>query len=182
VERHGDLEAELARFASFADMVVLSSPRDVPFPDMHRAIGDFLVRAKKPVLTVPGSATGIAVNGEALLLWDGSDQASAAMRAAMPLFRRAASVIILEIDDGSLEIPATVAAAHLSQHGIISSARRDGAFGEKTGSVIIEQIGLIGPAYVVMGGFGRSRLVESLFGGVTERLLKDTPVPLFLKH
>jgi len=33
-----------------------------------------------------------------------------------------------------------------------------------------------------MGGFGRSRLVESLFGGVTERLLKDAAVPLFLKH
>ena len=182
VERHGDLGTELARFASFADMVVLSSPKDVPFPDMHRAIGDFVLKAKKPVLVVPTSATGMTVNGEALLLWDGSDQASAAMRAAMPLFRRAASVTILEIDDGSLEIPANVAATHLSQHGIVSSTRRDGAFGEKTGSVIIEQIGLIEPAYVVMGGFGRSRLVESLFGGVTERLLKDAPVPLFLKH
>ena len=182
VERHGDLGAELARFASLADMVVLSSPKDVPFPDMHRAIGDFLLKAKKPVLVVPGSATGIAVNGEALLLWDGSDQAGAAMRAAMPLFRRAASVTILEIDDGSLEIPATVASAHLSQHGIINRVCRDGAFGEKTGQVIIEQIELLKPAYAVMGGFGRSRLVESLFGGVTERLLKDSPVPLFLKH
>lgn len=182
VERHGDLGTELARFASFADMVVLSSPKDVPFPDMHRAIGDFLLKAKKPVLVVPASTTGIAVNGQALLLWDGSDQASAAMRAAMPLFRRAASVTILEIDDGSLEIPATVAATHLSQHGITSSVRRDGAFGEKTGRVILEQIELLKPAYAVMGGFGRSRLVESLFGGVTERLLTDSPVPLFLKH
>jgi nucleotide-binding universal stress UspA family protein len=102
--------------------------------------------------------------------------------AAMPLFRRAAGVTILEVEDGSLEIPATIAAAHLSQHGIVSSVRHDLVFGEKTASVILEQIDLIGPAYAVMGGFGHSRLIEGLFGGVTERLLKESPVPLFLKH
>ncbi len=35
---------------------------------------------------------------------------------------------------------------------------------------------------LVMGAFGHSRLAEALFGGVTRRMLKDSPVPIFIVH
>lgn len=37
-------------------------------------------------------------------------------------------------------------------------------------------------AYLVMGGFSHSRFREALFGGVTRRMLAESPIPLFLAH
>jgi nucleotide-binding universal stress UspA family protein len=33
-----------------------------------------------------------------------------------------------------------------------------------------------------MGGFGHSRFTEAVLGGVTRRMLRECPVPLFLAH
>jgi nucleotide-binding universal stress UspA family protein len=35
---------------------------------------------------------------------------------------------------------------------------------------------------LVMGGYVQSRLREMIFGGVTQSLLKASPVPLFMSH
>jgi nucleotide-binding universal stress UspA family protein len=180
LERSGELGPILGSVAAQADIVVLSAPRkNLP---TQAAIGDILVRSRKPILSVPPSSAGLTVNGEVLILWDGSREAHAAMVAAIPLLKRATTVTILEIDDGSLKIPATEAAAHLAQHEIKAQIRSDLAFGEKAGYLILEQIELLKPSYVVMGGFGHSQFIEGLFGGVTDRLLHESPVPLFLKH
>ena len=37
-------------------------------------------------------------------------------------------------------------------------------------------------AMIVMGAFGRSRLRETLFGGVTQHLVTAARVPLLLAH
>lgn len=182
IERRGELATELAHVAPLADLVVLSSPRDMLFPAMHKAIGDTLVRTNKPVLAVPGTPAGMRVHGDVLLLWDGSPEANDAMLAAMPLLSHAASVTVLEIDDGSLGLPALSATEYLSERGIANHVRQEMAFGEKAGFLILEWIDTLKPAYVVMGGYSHARLVEGLFGGVTERLLDDCPIPLFIKH
>ncbi|AOH83160.1 hypothetical protein AWL63_03390 [Sphingomonas panacis] len=182
IERRGELATELARVAPLADLVVLSSPRDLLFPAMHKAIGDTLVRANKPVLAVPGTPAGMHVHGDVLLLWDGSPGANEAMLAAMPLLCHAASVTVLEIDDGSLGLPALKATEYLSERGIANHVHQELAFGEKAGFLILEWIDTLKPAYVVMGGYSHARLIEGLFGGVTERLLDDCPIPLFIKH
>jgi nucleotide-binding universal stress UspA family protein len=37
-------------------------------------------------------------------------------------------------------------------------------------------------AYVVMGAFSRSRFLEAAFGGATQRMLSESPVPIFIVH
>jgi nucleotide-binding universal stress UspA family protein len=41
---------------------------------------------------------------------------------------------------------------------------------------------LYGADMIVMGGYVHSRLREMVFGGVTQSLLKSSPVPLFLSY
>lgn len=36
--------------------------------------------------------------------------------------------------------------------------------------------------WMVMGAFSRPRIRETLFGGVTKRMLKESPVPLLIAH
>ena len=38
------------------------------------------------------------------------------------------------------------------------------------------------PAFCIMGAYGHSRLRESLFGGITRKMLAEATVPLFLAH
>lgn len=182
VERTGALLPELAKLASHADWVVLSTPRGVPECDMRTAIGRTLVRGGAAVFVIPATLPGLKLSGEALLLWDGSPEARHAMAAAMPLLRKAAMVTILEVDDGKLGVPACEAANHLTERGIRNEVRTMSAFGESATDRILDTIGLRCPGYAVMGGFGTPPLVERLFGGVTERLLHDSQIPLFLKH
>jgi nucleotide-binding universal stress UspA family protein len=35
---------------------------------------------------------------------------------------------------------------------------------------------------LVMGGFGHSRLREWVFGGFTQRVLADAPIPVIMTH
>jgi len=145
-------------------------------------IGMALVDHGLPVLAAPRGAKPLDAAGEALVLWDGSKSAGHALAAALPLLRCAGRVTILEIDDGSLRRPSSEAVALLARHGIAAHLQHDLAFGEKAGLLLLEQIAAIAPAYVVMGGFGHARWIESAVGGVTRRLLGECDVPLFLKH
>lgn len=135
-----------------------------------------------PVLAVPPLARSFEPTGSALILWDGSAAALHALIAAIPILRLASAVTLLEIDDGSLHRPAGDAFGLLARHRIDVDLRHEPAFGDKAGYVILDQITAISPAYIVMGGFGHARWIESIVGGVTRRLLAECPVPLFLKH
>jgi nucleotide-binding universal stress UspA family protein len=182
IERRDDMLPAISELAALADLIVMSAPRADLFPPTYAAISELLVSANTPIVAMPPESPGLCLNGEALICWDGSREAHHAMVAAIPLLRRASAVTILEIDDGSLKLSASQAQTLLAQRNIAAQVRSDRAFGEKAAFLILEQIALLKADYVVMGGFGHSRLVENIFGGVTERLLHESPVPLFLKH
>lgn len=48
--------------------------------------------------------------------------------------------------------------------------------------VLVRVAGEIGAGLIVMGAFGRTRLRETLFGGVTRFMLDVAPAPLLLVH
>jgi len=169
--------------AGLADVIVLNRELDdIKYPDMFALVGDLVLKTGKPVLAVPAAAERFDAYGPALIAWDGSSQCETALRAAVPLLVHASSVTIVEIDDGSLKVPATEAAAYLSRHGIAAIIRQENSMFDVPSTVILDTIEAVGAAYLVMGGFGHSRFVEATLGGVTRRMLKECPVPLFLAH
>ena len=183
IDTTGFLEPCLEEAAALADLIVVSRHCDAfPSPDMDRAVAGLVVKAGKPVLAVPDDATGLNLAGTALIAWDGSNAASAALSAAVPLLRLADCVTIVEVDDGSVEAPAEEAAAYLSRHGVHPQIVRAPAEGDPASSVILAKANSGRYAWLVMGGFGHSRFVEALFGGVTRRMLIESPIPLFLAH
>ncbi len=48
--------------------------------------------------------------------------------------------------------------------------------------LILEQSAALGAQLIVTGADGQSRWEEFLFGSATQRLLQESPVPLFLYH
>jgi nucleotide-binding universal stress UspA family protein len=169
--------------AAMADVVVLNRELDgIKFPDMLTLVGDMVLKTGKPIVAVPESMRRLDAFGPALIAWDGSKEAEAALRAAVPLLVHASAVTILEIDDGSLKQPASEAAAYLSRHGIRSVVQRDASLIDLPSTMILDAVDVLGAGYLVMGGFGHARFVEATLGGVTRRMLKECPVPIFLAH
>lgn len=183
VDECGFLSPCMEDAAGMADLVVLNREiDDIKYPDMLNLVGDLVLRTRKPIVAVPATAKRLDLFGPALVAWDGSPACEAALRAAVPLLKHAKSVTLLEIDDGSLKQPATEAATYLSRHDIKSTVQRETSMIDVPSTIILDTIDAIGATYVVMGGFGHSRFVEAAFGGVTRRMLKDCPVPIFLAH
>lgn len=182
MESTGFASINLAAVAGLADVIVLNREAKDLNPDMDRVVGEVLIKTGRPVVAVPAQHSGFDVGGDAVVAWDGSSSAQAALRAATPLLQLASGVTIVECVDGSTKTSAEEAATYLSRHGIRSSVRRLSSRWAAPSSVLLAEIERIGPAYMVMGGFGHSRILEALLGGVTRRMLQESPVPLFLAH
>ena len=179
----GDLVSSIERAAVLNELIVVNCRLDgTTYPDMRASTSNLIVTSGKPILAVPESARGFAVSGRAMVAWDGSLQSDAALQAAIPLLRQATHVTIVEIDDGSLDIPAEDAAAFLSRHGVHPLIVREEAPRGQAGRRLLAAITERKADYVVMGGFGHSRLSEALMGGVTRTMLTHSPVPLLLAH
>lgn len=183
IDATGDIAMCLEARARLADLVVVNRHLDsCPVPDMRSIAGEVVLKTGKPLLAVPENSRGIRLGGHAMIAWDGSEEASAALRTAVPLLRLAQRVTIVEIADGSVAVSAEVAAAYLSRHDIHVAVHPKQPSGSNTGREILTLVKLMGPDYLVMGGFGHSRVREALFGGVSRTMLSESPVPLFLAH
>lgn len=175
------VEPAIENAATLADLIVVNRALDtLPMPDMRQVAASLIVNSGKPILAVPDDAKGLNVAGAALIAWDGSREASDALGAAVPLLRLAETVTILEIDDGSVRIPAEQAAAYLSRNDILPTVVREP--GGSAADILLKEAGSGRYDYLVMGGFGHSRTIEALFGGVTRRLLDDCLIPILIAH
>lgn len=168
--------------AGLSDVIVLNRDIKNSYPDMEEIATEVLLNAGRPILAVPGDSRGFDAFGHALVAWDGSKEADAALLAATPLLRYAGTVTIVEVDDGSIKMPVTQAATHLSRHGIKSIIRQIRVDADIPSTVLLQQIDAVKAAYLVMGGFGHSRFREATLGGVSRRMLHECPVPLFMAH
>jgi len=171
----------LEEAAGLADLIVLNRQLEtLTSPDMGSVAAEIIVKSGKPVIAVPEDASGFDAGGLALIAWDGSAEASSALQAAVPLLRLARAVTILEVDDGSVERPAEEAASYLSRHEIHPLIKRPSPVRRPVAVTILAEAKVKGASYIVMGGFGHGRLAEAVFGGVTRRMLAESPIPLLL--
>lgn len=182
-EATGDPALCLTEAAALADVVVLNGDlADRAYPDMFAITSELIASGRVPVLAVPETSRGFDPHGSALIAWDGSRDAEAALKAALPLLAKAGNVILFYVDDGSIKVQATEAAAWLSRHGVHAELRREPALSEKPWTVIMTEARQSGADYIVMGGFSRARWMEAAFGGATRSLLKEAAIPLFIAH
>lgn len=172
----------IREFADFADLIVLSSQLGQwPMEDPRRMAGQVVMQTRRPVLTVPETARGLATTGHAVVAWDGSREANQALRLAVPLLQSAEIVTLISFERKADGFSAQDAATYLSRHGIHARITAEQPLGT-VADAILNKIEDMDAAYLVMGAFGHSPATEALFGGVTRTLLSASEIPLFLAH
>lgn len=183
VDRTAFVAQAIEDHAGLTDLIVMSADDEGCFmPRMADVIGDVLVRLGKPVMVIPAKARRLDLHGQALVAWDGSEDAEAALQAATPLLGHAKTVVLYHADDGSMRLPIEDAARYLSRHGIEPVIKREPAGIDRPGTCLLSEARLGHHQWAVMGAYSRSRTVETIFGGATRAMLEKSAIPVLLAH
>jgi nucleotide-binding universal stress UspA family protein len=179
----GSFVEGVAQAAGMADLIVLNRKLDgCSTPDMRGVTSDVIMRAHKPVLAVPASLNGFRAGGRALIAWDGSDAVSTTLRACIPLLQLASSVRLFSAETYKSDTDLNEPASYLSRHGIHPDTQHVYDERRTAAEAIMDECALWGADWCLMGAYGHNRVREALIGGVTRRLLSESPVPLVLGH
>jgi nucleotide-binding universal stress UspA family protein len=183
VEMTSALGRAIEEAADLADLIIVNGELPTYFQSDVRTLVERLVtKTHKPLLAVRDTS-GFRPADPALVAWDGSNPASAALRAAVPLLQMSDLVTIFEVVDGRDSNSAEQAAEYLSRHGISAEVVRETKASEDSvPSLILSELESGRFGWGVMGAFSTSRFRQALFGGTTKQMLKESPVPLLIAH
>jgi nucleotide-binding universal stress UspA family protein len=144
-----------------------------------------LFSSGRPVLVVPYiQKAGLALE-RVMVAWDGSRSAARAVADAMPLLGKAKTIdVVIVADDGGTgdEIPGADIAQHLARHGLRVDLKRIVAADTDVASTLLSHAADTSADFIVMGGYGHSRLREFILGGVTRGILSAMTVPALMSH
>jgi nucleotide-binding universal stress UspA family protein len=181
-EAMGEASQTLVDRSLLSDCIVMSLP-DGKATDMARLLSEVVTKADAPVLAVPAGLVRLPLEKPILLAWKPVPEAAHAVKRAIPLLERASRVDILTIDPtGTGDLPPLKLAAYLSRHGIKAELHERHSGGSQTADVLQKTAQELDSGLIVMGGYGRSRAMEFLLGGVTRHLLGTSEISLLMAH
>ena len=182
------LASVLSMHARYADLVVLGQPNPNELPDGGRRLPEEVVLScGRPALIVPYDWTARGTLGERVLIaWDAGREAARAVSDALPILKRAASVLVVSINPKSTpfghgELPGADISLHLARHGIKAEVQSIEAGQMEVGEALLSFATDRGRDLLVMGAYAHSRLRELVLGGVTRTVL-ERMTPVLMAH
>jgi nucleotide-binding universal stress UspA family protein len=176
----------LSREARAADLLVIG--REFLPGDVHHTYdpGSVILQAGRPVLVVPGAVHRIQLSN-VLIAWKDSREARRALRDALPFLKRAQAVDVVVINpdpDSAKDVDAQVADVerYLAGHGVKIREHIESVENAEDGAILLRTAHRKHAGLIVAGAYGRTRLSEWIFGGVTRLLLSNSSVPCLFSN
>jgi nucleotide-binding universal stress UspA family protein len=144
-----------------------------------------LFESGRPMILVPYIQKAPLKLDNVMVCWDGSRQAARAIGDAMPLLANAGSVeiVIVGNERGKQdEIEGADMGQHLARHGLKVDVHRVSGGNIDVADALLSRVADSGADFMIMGGYGHSRLREFVLGGVTRSILRALTVPALLSH
>ena len=173
------------RIARRFDLAVVGQARPREGSSEELLIEGALFESGRPVVVVPYVQTQGLTLGRVLACWDGSRPATRAIADALPFLQRAKMVEIVAVSGErgkGRELAGTNMARHLGRHGLNVELKRVSSGDGDVASAIQAHAAQVGTDFMVLGGYGHSRLREFILGGVTRTILTSTTIPLLMSH
>jgi nucleotide-binding universal stress UspA family protein len=139
----------------------------------------------RPVVIVPYIQKGGITLDRVMVCWDASRNAARAIADAMPFLERAKTidvVIVASERPKSDELPGADIGQHLARHGLKVEVKRIVATDTDVANTILSHAADSSADFIVMGGYGHSRLREFILGGATRGILTSMTVPALMSH
>jgi nucleotide-binding universal stress UspA family protein len=176
---------QFARIARRFDLAVVgqAEPERSAVEDMIAETT--LFESGRPMLMVPYIQKAPLKLDNVMVCWDGSHQAARAIADAMPLLEKAGRVeiVIVANERGKQdEIAGADMGQHLARHGLKVEVHRISGGSIDVADALLSRAADSGTDFMVMGGYGHSRLREFVLGGVTRSILRSMTVPVLMSH
>jgi nucleotide-binding universal stress UspA family protein len=174
----------LASQARAADLLVIGRDR---VPGDHRSLdpGATILQAGRPVLVVPAGIGSLELRN-VVIGWKDTREARRALQDALPLLGEAKRVSIIGVGETDLEDQTRQqiddVAGYLARHRIDVATRMTVHVPGPASKELLRIAQDVKADLIVAGGYGRSRLGEWIFGGVTQDLLAASPVCCLFSH
>jgi len=171
----------VAEHGRAADLLVIGRPGENEGVLMETIEGA-LIDSGRPLL-IPAAAPLTALPETVAIAWKPSAQAARALTAAAPFLDIAKEIVVMTVaeDQPELEAAADRLMAALRWRGAAVSVRHLQP-GAQSGPDTLLSAAAEHAALLVMGGYGRSRLREWIFGGFTLHVLRGADVPVLMAH
>lgn len=144
-----------------------------------------LFESGRPVVVVPYIQKAPLTLNRVMVCWDGSRNAARAVSDAMPFLEKAKTVEVVTIvgEKGkSDELPGADIAQHLARHGLKVELRRVSPGDIDVANELLSLAADLSTDFLIMGGYGHSRLREFILGGATRGILASMTVPTLMSH
>jgi len=184
----GALDAAAAVYARHSELSVMLRPDGSWLEDARNKVFEgLLFGSGRPVLLIPEKWSGGSIGRRIAIGWNGKREAARALSDSMPLLRDADEVSVITVDarpdfNAYGEAPGLDITAHLARCGVKAALRNVDGLGRENGEALLAEALEVRADLIVIGGYGRARLSEFVFGGVTRALSRVSDIPVMLSH
>ena len=172
--------------ARHADVSIVSRPAGANADSAHAILEAALFESGRPVIIVPPGWKSQGIGRNVLIAWKPTSEAARALAAAEDFTASAEKVSIVTVDakpaKGYGAHPGADIAAHLAVRGIKPELFNVDSTGRTETKAVLDQAIAVGADLIIMGGYGRSRMSEFIFGGVTREILTTATLPVLMSH
>ena len=171
----------VAEYGRAADLLVIGRSGEDEGVSLDTIEGA-LIDSGRPLL-IPPAAPLTAVPETIAIAWKATPQAARALTAASPFLSLAKQIVVLTVaeEERTPQEAADRLMAGLRWHDVPVSVRHLRPEAHGAPDALLSAAGEHA-ALLVMGGYGRSRLREWIFGGFTLRVLRGAEVPVLMAH
>lgn len=180
---NGSVEDVVASYARLHDLTIVGGGNDAASAD--DALNAALFASGRPLIRVPESGRTSFGLGRIMVAWDGGVASSRSVADAMPVLRAAQMVQVVRITDDTrpqAHVPSIDLARHLTRNGVKVEVRDAAREGMSVGRALLREAGKMDADLMVMGGYGHSRLRETILGGATRSILDEARLPVLMSH
>ena len=181
----GGAEVVLPAEGRVSDLIVFAGIHSAGSAHRRRMFEVALLHSARPLLLVPEKAPETATEtiGKVIALaWNGSAEAARAIAGALPLLHNAEEVHILTAASPRTDVERADGLARYFGWQGLSCERHAMYPTDRIGAALLAKARELRADLLVMGGYGRSRVSELVFGGVTRTVLGQYHLPILLAH
>ncbi len=144
-----------------------------------------LFESGHPLVVVPYIQRESLKLDHVLVCWDGSRYAARAIADSLPFLTRGKKIEIVTVASGSGqadELPGADLGEHLARHNLDVEVKRLVAANVDVSNAILSYAADCAADFIVMGGYGHSRLREFVLGGATRGILRSMTITVLMAH
>ena len=175
----------LARMARCFDLAIVGQGQS-EMSTMEQIIGEaVLFDSGRPMIMVPYIQKAPFKIDNVMICWDGSRASARAVADAISILGKGSRVEIVIITNErgkQYDIEGADIGQHLARHGFKVEVRRLPGGDIDVADALLSHAADSSTDFMVMGGYGHSRLREFVLGGVTRSIFQSMTVPVLLSH